>query len=253
MEKKSIFKKVFEYFDPLDRLNQRRADFLTEHQEAIHKLPQVYIDLLSAQYEKEALAKDFNYIVFDFETTGFDAQQDVILSIGWVEIINGKIDLSLAKHFYIKQDHAKIKAESAVINHITPQMLESGLALDEALEIFLTQAANKLIVAHGCVIEKNFLDHYIKQTYQLESLPLLWLDTLAFEKKMAAARNQMDLDLTLASTRERYQLPEYNSHNALVDAVATAELLLVQKKRYASRKKRTGLTLGDLYQVSAGD
>lgn len=33
-------------------------------------------------------------------------------------------------------------------------------------------------------------------------------------------------DLTLAGCRVRYGLPDYPAHNALVDALATAELLL---------------------------
>jgi DNA polymerase-3 subunit epsilon len=34
--------------------------------------------------------------------------------------------------------------------------------------------------------------------------------------------------LTLAKCRERYHLPSYSNHNALSDAMATAELLLAQ-------------------------
>ncbi len=45
----------------------------------------------------------------------------------------------------------------------------------------------------------------------------------------------------------RYGLPEYNGHNALADAVATAELLLAQKTRITPQGKTT---IGTLYRLS---
>lgn len=59
--------------------------------------------------------------------------------------------------------------------------------------------------------------------------------------------NEGEIDLALAGTRERYALPEYNCHNALADAVSTAELLLAQQKRITPN---SDVTLGVLYSMS---
>jgi len=127
-------------------------------------------------------------------------------------------------------------------------MLSQGVSIDEAMNRFFESAKGKIIVAHGCVMEKNFIEHYLYKTYGLEEIPLLWVDTLCIEKKLGnAIAQQNELDLTLSGTRERYHLPEYNGHNALADAISTAELLLVQEKRI---KHKCNVTIGQLYKMS---
>ena len=56
------------------------------------------------------------------------------------------------------------------------------------------------------------------------------LDTLAIEKKRMLRRQQplVANQLRLFNLREQYGLPRYKAHNALEDAIATAELFLVQ-------------------------
>jgi DNA polymerase-3 subunit epsilon len=44
--------------------------------------------------------------------------------------------------------------------------------------------------------------------------------------------------LNLARARRKYGLPEYQAHDALTDAVATAELFLVLRKAVAARTLR---------------
>ena len=55
------------------------------------------------------------------------------------------------------------------------------------------------------------------------------VDTMQIEKRRQLKQNtELHQDsLTLANCRTRYQLPDYEVHNALTDALATAELLLV--------------------------
>ena len=77
----------------------------------------------------KALCSELTYMVaLDIETTGFDPVEDDILSMGWVVIKNQQIDLANSQHVYIKNCD-KVKPESAVINHITPQMLANGVSL----------------------------------------------------------------------------------------------------------------------------
>ncbi|GAL09220.1 DEDDh 3'-5' exonuclease domain of the epsilon subunit of DNA polymerase III [Vibrio astriarenae] len=76
----------------------------------------------------------------------------------------------------------------------------------------------------------------------------MWLDTMHLEKALAKAINQdSDLDVTLSGARARYGLPEYQTHNALADAVSTAELLLAIVKRI---QPDNSLNVGTLYKMS---
>lgn len=237
-------KKLLDYFHPLEA-NRRKRKL---HMENL-QIPADLLKVIEQPYPAITdLVKDLEYIVLDIETTGFDSRKDRILSIGWVNISNGHIDLATAEHWYLKQDR-HVKAETAVINHITPQMLFEGLTINEAITKFFKASKGKIIVAHACVMEKNFINEYLLEFLGVENLPLVWLDTLRIEKKLENAVSQQDdVDLTLAGTRARYGLPEYNGHNALADAIATAELLLVQQKRISPTSMAT---LGQLYKMSA--
>ncbi|MGC9401606.1 3'-5' exonuclease [Vibrio genomosp. F10] len=231
------------YFHPLERLKRKRKHCL-----ATMKLPLLLEQLLKEPLPTfEDLAKDGEYIVLDIETTGLNSEKDIILSMGWVEISGGRVDLASAHHIYINDD-SQINPETAVINHITPQMLAAGVSIHDAMMTFFEAAQGKYIVAHGCIVEENFMKQYLINHYHFHDLPLIWLDTLRLEKSMEKAINQHEnIDLTLGSTRTRYGLPEYNSHNALADAVSTAELFLAQHKRLVSRKD---VTIASLYRFS---
>ncbi|MDN3612957.1 exonuclease domain-containing protein [Vibrio gallaecicus] len=236
-------KGLFNYFHPLERIKRKRKQYLNTV-----KLPEVLFNVLEQPLPQMFdLAKDAEYIILDLETTGLSSEDDLILSMGWVEISKGRIDLASAKHLYLNND-SQINPETAVINHITPQMLQEGLSIHDAMQAFFESAKGKIIVAHACVVEENFINQYLLRCYGLRSLPLLWLDTLCIEKKMEQAiSNHEEVDLTLAATRERYRLPEYNNHNALADAVSTAELFLAQQKRVAQGKE---VPISQLYRMS---
>lgn len=236
-------KALLTYLHPLERIKRKRKEYINTV-----KLPKVLHDLIEQPCPNISdLAKNSDYIVLDLETTGLDSEGDLILSMGWVDVVNSKIDLASAQHLYLTND-SQIKPETAVINHITPQMLEQGVSIHDAMLTFFEAAKGKVIVAHACVVESNFINHYLSRSYGLRELPLLWLDTLCIEKKLEnAISHHDDIDLTLSGTRKRYGLPEYNAHNALADAVSTAELLLAQQKRAT---RNANVTIGVMYKLS---
>lgn len=166
-------------------------------------------------------------LVFDFETNGLDAHQNTILSCGSIDVVNGTIMLESARHAYV-DDNGNVNAKTAVINHITPEMLREGNPLEDVLDNLFLSMAGKVPVVHGRIVEKQFLDCYVHQRFGLPSLPLLWIDTLEIEKQSFKNKYQHNSDLRLASLRKQYGLPDYPAHHALSDALATAELLLAQ-------------------------
>lgn len=236
-----MIKGLLSFFHPLEVIRRKRKQYISSF-----KLTHTQLNLIKTDLpELTDLSKDVDFIVLDIETTGFDSHSDLILSMGWVSISNNMIDLTSAKHLYLNND-SQINAETAVINHIIPQMLAEGVSIHDAMMTFFEEAKGKVIVAHACIMEENFINQYLHNSYRLAPLPLLWIDTLCLEKNMAKViNNQQDVDLTLAATRERYGLPEYNSHNALADAVSTAELLLAQQKRLSPHNC---ITIGNLYR-----
>jgi DNA polymerase-3 subunit epsilon len=71
------------------------------------------------------------------------------------------------------------------------------------------------------------------------------VDTLVREHKLLNRREVpiKSGDLRLQACRDRYNLPPYPAHNALLDALATAELLIAHAKHRSAGQK---LSLGEL-------
>ncbi|MHA2938074.1 3'-5' exonuclease [Vibrio sp. RC27] len=233
------------YFHPLRKLHRARQK--ARDNETIPDFLSANINWDCPHLDEDA--KDLEYICLDLETTGLDPNHDTIVSIGWVVIKNYHIDLSSSVQMLVK-DSAKVSKESIVIHHLTPEMLSNGYTLDDAMEAFFTQAQGRVIVAHACFVEQGFLDRYINHKFGLPSLPMVWLDTLGLEKRLCQSINKdSNYDLRLSSIREKYGLPEYNAHGALIDSISSAELLLAQIKRVFGNRKHC---FGRLYRISHG-
>jgi DNA polymerase III subunit epsilon len=191
--------------------------------------------IFNCSFTKEQNWQEQDFIVLDMETSGFDTKKDAILSIGYVWIRQGKIDLSSANYMEIKPDaerekYLKEKAFNSDIHHITPSMLTNALDINYALKKIFNEINNQIVVVHGAFIEKGFLSDYAKRHNLQNYMPALWIDTQAIYNKILKdpLSNQ---DLRLSTIRKKYNLPNYIAHHALCDAVATAELFIVLMKK----------------------
>ena len=218
---------ILKHFHPLNKLKRERERYLNKHQ-----VPDNIKALLSAplpDLDEDIFSLD--YLSVDFETSGFDPKYDSLLSVGYLPLINQQLLLSEAVETLINSAE-NIKAETAVINHIVPEMLEQGKPWAEVLDTLLDELVGKVLIVHGSVVEKRFLNYYIAQQYQLPPLPLLWVDTLQMEKSLHAYKDSAETeDFRLGSIRARHNLPEYAAHGALVDSLATGELYLALLKK----------------------
>ncbi|MCZ4295337.1 exonuclease domain-containing protein [Vibrio sinaloensis] len=192
----------------------------------------------------EALTlNELEFVALDFETTGIDAQDDQILSIGVVDLTLEAINIATCKEWFICNGQF-IKPESAKINGLTPQDLAKGLSLDEGFNRLLERITGKVILAHGSGIEKAFIDAYFASRVQIDTFPTYFLDTLQIEKQFSyAGKSGTHTSYQLDDLRRYYHLPDYLSHCAASDALACAELFLLQNKK---RPHLSKLTLGQV-------
>ena len=167
------------------------------------------------------------YIVIDLELTGLDPKQHEIVSIAWLLIDNQCIKLSQAQHA-INKDVQRLE-QSPVYHGIAQQDVAKGQSLATILAALSAHFADAIIVFHNATLDWGFLKQAL-QTHGLMIQPKLILDTFHIEKtRLHHQGHEIGLDdLTLSACRARYQLPNYSTHNALTDAMATAELLLAQ-------------------------
>lgn len=187
-----------------------------------------------------ATINDVDMLAVDFETTGLDPLNDKLLSVGSIELNNGSIPLNTAYHKLIRTDEA-LRAENVIIHQITDDAKDAGQALAEVVPELLTHLKGKVMVAHFHRIEHSFLNQACQLLY---GSPIVFpvIDTLLIQKRYWDKRD-IAYDpgqLRLVNLREHYELPTHKAHNALTDALATAELLLAQMSHFQTK------TLGDI-------
>jgi DNA polymerase-3 subunit epsilon len=176
--------------------------------------------------DKKSDCRKIEIAAIDLETTGLDPKKDKILSIGIVNIDQWGVKLGTAWHQIVRVDQA-IPGETAVIHHITDDQSAAGAPIEELLPEVLQRLSGKPMLVHYSPIEQNFLDTACREIYGAPFVAPI-IDTLEIAQRVFERRNHtiQPGDLRLFNLRPQYNLPQYKAHNALSDALATAELFL---------------------------
>ncbi|MDH5424782.1 MAG: exonuclease domain-containing protein [Gammaproteobacteria bacterium] len=177
------------------------------------------------------------FIAVDFETTGLSPAKDNILSVGYTVIRDNRVVLKESGYLLVRQEH-NLHSENVAIHQITDTEAEQGVELQQALDELLVKMSGKVLLAHHADIELGFLNAACLKYYGYH-LPVRVVDTMLLEKNRLARRHAgfKSGQLRLFNIRKAYGLPRYKAHNALEDAVATAELFLAMLAKYCDDSK----------------
>lgn len=165
-------------------------------------------------------------VSLDLETTGLDPARDQIVSIGLVELRHGRIALDSAWHQLLRIEGA-LPPESVAIHQITDDHLDRGRPLGEILPRLLQRLRGRVMLVHYRAVEQDFLDAACRRLFGAPFI-IPTVDTLRLGQRILMRRNPTIgvNELRLFNLRSRFNLPRYQAHNALMDALATAELFL---------------------------
>lgn len=179
--------------------------------------------------------RQVSFLVVDAEMSSLDVNEGELLSVGWVMIEGGAIALDSARHHLVRPENSV--GQSAAIHSLRDCELSEAQSGAEVLAHFLRAAAGKVLVFHNAALDLAYLNRVSKRVFNAPIfLPVV--DTLLQEESLLRRREQpiKPGDLRLHACRERYHLPAHKGHNALLDALATAELLIAQAA-HRSRSK----------------
>jgi DNA polymerase-3 subunit epsilon len=189
----------------------------------------------SGSVAQDTPLKDVSFVALDFETTGLNAKKDDIVSIGLVPFTLQRIYCKEAKQ-WILNPRQHLAEESVVIHGITHSDIDNAPDLMGILEPLLIALAGRVVVVHYRYIEREFLNEVIiKRLGEGVYFPVV--DTMDLEARVYrngfAAQclrfmGRKQTSIRLSDSRLRYNLPFYKQHEALTDAIATAELLQAQ-------------------------
>jgi DNA polymerase-3 subunit epsilon len=185
---------------------------------------------------------DVRWVVIDCETSGLDPKRDRLLSFGAVLLRGGRIALADARSAVIRQAGPSAP-ENIVVHGIGGDTQLAGRPAEQALAELAAFAAEAVPAAFHAPFDAEILRRAFKAA-GAPPLPRRWLDLAQLAPALfPEARRATALDDWLA----RAGVPPQGRHDALGDAFATAQLLLVLLEEAGRKGART---LGDVLSLA---
>jgi DNA polymerase-3 subunit epsilon len=173
-------------------------------------------------------------LVVDVESTGLDVRRDRLLAIGAVALVGGRIDLADSFYRVLRQDTASSR-ENILVHGIGGTEQTSGDDPIEVLLAFLEYAGKAPLVAFHAGFDEIMIDravrHFLRSTAFRQRR---WLDLAFLAPALHPGEQHADLH-ALDDWLGCYGITVYRRHDALADALATAQLLQVLLARAAGQ------------------
>jgi DNA polymerase-3 subunit epsilon len=182
------------------------------------------------------------YWAVDLETGGLDAKSDPILAVGMVPVRAGTIRLGERYHTLVRPpDGSTISPLSVRAHQLVWGEVQEAPTLADVLPEVATRLSEGPLLVHHRAIDVSFLRRDFKRVGLDWPKPRV-VDTVDLLIRIARLRrpelSEEMLALNLSRARAEFHLPEYQAHDALTDAVATAELFLVLRNVLGARTLR---------------
>jgi DNA polymerase-3 subunit epsilon len=185
------------------------------------------------------------YWSLDLETGGLDAGKDPIIALGMVPIRAGRIRLGESFRTLVRPGgRGRIDPASVRAHQLVEREVQDAPPVDEVLPIVERALRGNVLLVHHRAIDVAFLQEACRRTGVRWPGPKV-VDTVdlllraARRSRFTAPDEHRDRPLlNLSAAREAHGLPPYQAHDALTDAVATAELFLVLRHALGARTLR---------------
>lgn len=200
-------------------------------------------------FDQSRPVASYDFVVFDTELTGLNPRRDEIVSIGAVRIRSLRLSAGENFHVYVRP-RRELPKNSTLIHQITPQQIENAPLLPEVLPDFVKFCNGALLVGHYVGLDIGFVNRAAK-TCMGGKLANPCVDTMRLaqvfkEERWGNFYDQFNYGVSynLRDLAREYDLPVFDRHDALQDALQTAYLFL-----FLVKKLRSGgiTTLRELY------
>lgn len=161
------------------------------------------------------------YVTVDVETTGLDLKRDRVLSIGAVAVERGAIALGRCFEVVLRQPESSSR-DNILVHRIGGQRQLAGVDPAEALVSFLEYVGHAPLVAYRADFDRTMIDRALKETLNTRTQSA-WIDLAKLLPALYPSNECRTMDDWLAFMGVRM----IARHDALADALATAQMLQV--------------------------
>ncbi|HTW41762.1 MAG TPA: exonuclease domain-containing protein [Solirubrobacteraceae bacterium] len=181
--------------------------------------------------------REARYCAVDLELSGLDPKRHEIVSYGAVPIEDGRVQLGAAVHGRVRPRGA-ISEAAAQVHGIRAADLADAPPLEDAIDPLLGALAGRVPVAHVAAIERGFLRPALRRLgvrlrrpmIDTSVLGLVWL----YERDGSAPRHT-----SLSALADTLGLPAHRPHDALGDALTTAQAFVALAAHLDARRAET--------------
>ncbi len=185
------------------------------------------------------------YWALDLETGGLDPRKDAIIAVGMVPLRDGTVRLGEAYQTLVRPPEGSIIDPGSVPAHqLVPDDVQRAPPIAQVLPEVFRRLGSGVLLLHHQDLDLGFLRRAAAASGLRWPSPAV-VDTVRLLVRLARRRRRANPDLpdetptlNLSKVRRGLGLPDYQAHDALSDALATAELFLVLRSRLGARTLR---------------
>jgi DNA polymerase III subunit epsilon len=170
----------------------------------------------------------------DLETTGLDPRRDEILSVGLVPIRGGVIRWGERQYHRVRPENGGA-SDAVLIHGLLPDQLAGAISPAEMVADLEQRLRGRLLIVHWSRLDVALLRRAFSRQGVRWPRPKV-VDTAALLTRLDRRRSLVEPNAhatptQLSEARRVLGLPRHREHDALYDALATAELYLLLRAR----------------------
>lgn len=182
---------------------------------------QTWCDLPSPA--SQSTLDDARFVIVDVETSGLNPNRDQLVAIGAVAVQGARIGVQDSFEVILRQDNVSHK-DNILVHGIGDAAQAGGTPPAEALMCFLDYLRKDPLIAFHVTFDETALRRalrkFLKLNFKHDWLDLAYVMPALYPDRAGECR-------TLDDWMQCFGIRNAARHNALADALATAELLLI--------------------------
>ena len=179
------------------------------------------------------------WVVLDCETSGLDMARDRLLSVGAVRVERGRVQLGCTYSAYVRQALPS-GADNILIHGIGGDVQLAGRPLDEVIGELKSFIGGGIPVGFHARFDATILRRHGLRLREY------WVDLATLAPALFPRRKPRES--SLEHWLQEFGIPAQGRHDALADALATAQLLLVALAEAQRQGVRTTEALKKLHK-----